>query len=369
MWTPIIALASALVLAASANTQSGAIPDTPFDPRSYQSEVRGELSQVYVLGTPHLAQTEGFDPASLDALLDHLESFGPDVIAIEALPGQTLYLMSGYDELFGGTAAMFGRAALEASRIAGANLELDMPAAAVALEARLAGWPAEPTEQDRRALAALFAASGDPFSALVQWLRLDPAARVPGEGVDEALIAVFDRVAQSHNENVTIAVALAVRLGLERIYLTDDQTAQLVSRRIMDDLVAGLEAPENAGIQVRELLADWLMTSDDWRDGEALLAFYRRLNSPQAGHVDADAQWLRFLNRNFPQAAGRARMADWETRNLRMAAHVREASGDAPGGRVLVVTGSAHKPWLDAYLEMMTDVRIVPAVEVLGDES
>jgi hypothetical protein len=32
---------------------------------------------------------------------------------------------------------------------------------------------------------------------------------------------------------------------------------------------------------------------------------------------------------------------------------------------VLVITGSAHKPWLDAYLGMMSDVRVVDAAAVL----
>jgi hypothetical protein len=35
------------------------------------------------------------------------------------------------------------------------------------------------------------------------------------------------------------------------------------------------------------------------------------------------------------------------------------------GKRVLVIVGSAHKPWLDAYLDMMGDVQIVDAERVL----
>jgi hypothetical protein len=50
---------------------------------------------------------------------------------------------------------------------------------------------------------------------------------------------------------------------------------------------------------------------------------------------------------------------------MRTAANIREASSRAPGGRVLVVVGAAHKPWLEAYLGMMSDVRIVDAEAVL----
>ena len=63
------------------------------------------------------------------------------------------------------------------------------------------------------------------------------------------------------------------------------------------------------------------------------------------------------IDRAWPEDAGRVRMAEWGTRNLRMAAHIREASADAVGGRVLTLVGAAHKPWLDAYLDMMIDMR------------
>jgi hypothetical protein len=32
---------------------------------------------------------------------------------------------------------------------------------------------------------------------------------------------------------------------------------------------------------------------------------------------------------------------------------------------VLVIVGSAHKPWLDAYLRMMSDVEVADAARVL----
>src|SRR3546814_14542299 len=63
------------------------------------------------------------------------------------------------------------------------------------------------------------------------------------------------------------------------------------------------------------------------------------------------------LNRPSPDQVGRRRVALWEVRNLRMVANIREVAARHPGGRVLVIVGSAHKPWFDAYLRMMTAVR------------
>lgn len=47
-----------------------------------------------------------------------------------------------------------------------------------------------------------------------------------------------------------------------------------------------------------------------------------------------------------------------------MAANIREAMVPA-GLRVLVVVGASHKPYLQAYLQQMHDVRIVTTAAVL----
>lgn len=98
---------------------------------------------------------------------------------------------------------------------------------------------------------------------------------------------------------------------------------------------------------------------------EQALATYRMLNNNRTGRADADGQWFNMINRASPHDAGRARVAAWETRNLRMAANIREVSAQWPGGRLLVIVGSAHKPWLDAHLAQMSDVAIVDATRVL----
>jgi predicted esterase YcpF (UPF0227 family) len=48
-----------------------------------------------------------------------------------------------------------------------------------------------------------------------------------------------------------------------------------------------------------------------------------------------------------------------------MAANIRDAIGLQPGSRTLVIVGASHKGYLEAYLNQMHDVRIVPALQVL----
>lgn len=353
--TPMAALAllAGLVLAGPGEGQDIA---RPFDPRNEAAHVHGQVTEVHVLGTAHLAQVEGFDPAALSGLLDRLEALAPDVITIEALGPETIFLMQAYDARYEGAAGFFASAALEGARLAGEETGLDMPQARVAVDEALAGWPDAPSVAQRRHLAALFAASGDIFSALVQWLRLDAAERVAGDGVTAELAALLERVSASHNENVQIAVALAVRLGHERVYAADDHTASHLMGRVAGPMTAALETPEFASIFDHPIFTATDMNADDWQSPEAMLAYFRRLNTPEHGHMDVEGQWRVMIDRAWPEDAGRVRMAEWDTRNLRMAAHIREASADAVGGRVLVLVGAAHKPWLDAYLDMMTDM-------------
>lgn len=359
--------AAALALALAAP----AFAAKPFDPQAYQGRHIGAPTEVLVLGTPHLSGTpEGFDPAVLEPLLARLAAFRPDVIAIEALPGRSVAQLWEYREVYPGMATGYGGRIMALSALARPGVGLDMAGAEAEATRTLKAWPDAPTPAQRRRLAALFAAAGDPVSAVVQWRRLDPAERKADESVPQLLAEQLDTYSkpERRNENELIAANLAVRLGLERVHPMDDQ-----SDAIGPEYSGDLEADFNAFAQSGWL--DTLMQDPKFaplRDAdkrltspEAALATYRYMNSAEAGRIDADGQWLSMLDRESPNGVGRVRVALWEVRNLRMAANIREAAALVPGGRVLVVVGAAHKPWLDAYLGEMSDVRVVDAAGVL----
>jgi len=66
-----------------------------------------------------------------------------------------------------------------------------------------------------------------------------------------------------------------------------------------------------------------------------------------------------------PQAFGRNYVGYWETRNLRMVANIRDVVGQTPGMRLLAIVGASHKPYYEAYLNLMHDVQLVDAEAVL----
>ena len=339
---------------------------TAFDPRDYQDRLHGEPTQVLVIGTPHLSGTpDDFDPAVLEPLLQRLAAFNPDVIAIENLSGESVYSLKAYEAVYPETASSYGGRFLRLAAVAEAAIGLDMPAAEAEARRLLADWPAHPTPGQRRRLAAVFSAAGDAYSAVVQWWRLAPSERRAGDGVSPELANLLDEYDTRRNESHLIAARLAARVGLERVQPADDHHGDDIMQPVIEDLRAFVEQDDFAELIARPEFQRLAQASQRLTTPEQALETYRFLNTPESGVTDALGQWISMVDRASPNDAGRVRLAEWEARNLRQVAHIREAAAQAPGGRVLVIVGSAHKPWFDAYMAMMMDMQVVDAAEIL----
>ena len=336
-----------------------------FDPRSYQSKLAGEPTQVMVLGTAHLSSApETWDPSVLEPLLERLAAFNPDIIATEDQSGPSLYKLWSYRESSPNTATRYGGRALRMAAEAGLTLDLEMPEADAALRKALTSLAQEPTAADRRRLVALFSAAGYAHSALVQWWRLPESERVAKDGLSTRLISLLDELGSSRNESVAIAAKLASRLGLDRIYPMDAQDEDVFTDR-ESDIFGKTVFP---GIMEQYRAEPLLQDAGDvarMTDGATTLAEYRKLNDPRKNLRRSDIEWLGALDQMTEAKVGRKRVAGWEVRNLRMASNIREAAARAPGGKVLVIVGAAHKIWIEAYLRSMTDVRVVSTDTVL----
>ena len=158
-------------------------------------DLAGPRAKVMVLGTVHLnALPPGFDPASLQGLLDRLAAFRPDIITVEALPGEECDLTARH-------AAKYGPDYCAPTDAARSATGLDMPAAITEVGKTLKAWPAQPRHGQRRRLAALFLAANDRASAYVQWLQLPEGERRSGDGLDAALVEMLPvhrrRIAQT----------------------------------------------------------------------------------------------------------------------------------------------------------------------------
>lgn len=321
-------------------------------------------TRVMVLGSVHLAQGGAggpFDPAVLEGLLQRLQAYGPQIITVEAMPGETCDLMRRLPH-------QYDRETTDAycpdTSKARAATSLDVPAALAAVEERLAAWPAAPSAAQRRALASLFMAAGDPVSALVQWLHLPAGERVAGDGLDEALVARLRKLEASPNENTRIAAVLAVRLGLQRVYPVDDHAGDAL--RIDDGEAFGkaIRAAWSSGGEACDRLHE---RQDALRAQPDLLPLYRLVNDDAWLAAAARCDFGAALAEPSAKRYGRQYVAGWDLRNLRMVANIGTTFREGPGARMLSIVGASHKPWFDRLLGQLQGVELVDARSVLGD--
>lgn len=343
----LLAAAAALVIGANAGSAvAQAVPDRA-------------PNRVLVLGTSHLSGWPETVPlANLAPVLDRLAAWAPQIIAIEAIPGDQCWLMQRQPEF-----ADSARRYCPDTEAARAATGLDVPAAIAERDRLLAALPAAPDAAARRRLAAVMLAAGDRASALVQWLHLPADARRTGDGIDAVLAEQLDTLRDARNENYAIAARLAVRLGLERLVPMDDQA---VSMQIDDEAAFGraIRAAWD-GARTEPSAAEAAARGPGLASPQGVLAAYRLYNAPGYSETVYARDFGAALAEPSEGQYGRMYVTYWETRNLRMAANIREALGPRPGSRMLVIVGASHKAYLDAYLRQMRDVEIVDAAAVL----
>jgi hypothetical protein len=316
----------------------------------------GPRSQVLVLGTVHLSgMPKGFNPASLEGVLNRLAAFKPDIITVEDQSGEECDLAARQP-------AKYGPDYCDPTDAAKAATGLDLPAAIAEVDKTLKAWPAQPTPAQRRRLAALFLGANELASAYVQWLQLPEAERHAGDSLDAALVEKFRRIGTINNESYQLAARLAARLGLQRVYAVDNHTGDRIDVADIKAFVRSIEAAWTAGgAELKELEKRQKVLSQD----SDLLPLYRAVNDPEGLRVRAEANVSAALRAKSPEAYPQIWVAGWETRNLRMVANIRETFRERPGARVLSIVGSTHKPWFDAWLGQLQGVDIVDVAEVL----
>lgn len=319
----------------------------------------GPPSEVMVLGTAHISgMPETFKPEQLEPLLDRLAAWKPDIITIEGLSGPDCDMLVRYAPLAPGAADDYC-ASTETAR---ASTGLDVPTAAAEAKKLLDAWPKAPTPDDRRRLAALFSAANERASALVQWLRLPPEERHTGNGLDAKLVEELNQRITRRNENYLIGAALAARLGHERVYAIDDHSSDSVTANAGEAYSKAIQAVWAKGAAG---LADYRKRTEAPQPGQSIIAYYRLLNDPKSLRINITVDFGEALKDDVPPYYGRQYVAWWETRNLRMVANIRAAFGPHPGARVLSIVGMSHKPYFDAYLGMMHEVKPIDPLTIL----
>ena len=307
----------------------------------------------------HLSELPGeVDAASLAPVLDRLAAYKPDLITIEAMPGDACDAMARHTAVY--DAASLSRFCPDTAA-ARAATGLDVPSAMAEADRQLRNWPQQPTAAQRRKLASLFLAAGEPTSALVQWWHLGAAERRAGDGLDDTLVEALRKRETAQSENEMIAARLAVRLGLQRVHPVDDHTG---------DGGIHVDDPAAYGKAIQAAWDNPLVKQRGKEDAAAqasgdMLAYYRLVNDADYLQRAVESDFGAALREPSPQHFGRLYVAGWETRNLRMVANIRAAFAEQPGARLLSIVGATHKSWFDSLLGQLQGVEIVDARQVL----
>lgn len=351
----IIAFAAAALVAQAAEPM--------IDFSGVQEPLGGEPTRVLVLGTAHLSQLPqgALNPGDLDLVLERLEAFAPDIIAIEAIGGRGCDELRRYAALYEGLADTYCRDAQPALDALG----MSQPEAFIAARTLLHEFPDAPSASERRALALLLYGAGEPWSAVLHWAQLEENDRIAADGLTDALAGELNAMLGSRGENNVIGVALAARLGLDSLATMDDHTADSIYAYSPDTLGPTIQSvwaqsdPENDAVLER---ARTYLGSP-----ERVLSGYRYVNSAayQQATINADFGLAAATPDN--DSVARHYVSWWQTRGLRMAANVVEAAANEPGANVLVIVGSSHKAYFDAYLDQMQDWELVSVDAVMHD--
>lgn len=320
-------------------------------------EFARERAEVLVLGTAHLSGWPESEPGWFAPLNDALAGWAPDSILIERPTAWQAELYAHQEERFAATARRTLGAEIGAARQAQSVLQLS----AYSAEAEIRSEAAASLDDVR--LTLLLMAAFDAHSAAMRWSRLAAAQQQTLSDRAPMAAQVISQTAASRNETQWIAANVALRLDHVRLHPFDDQIekAAFASTGLIETLAEDGRLEAVLSTQMLERLhADQARRPNH---ANAVLDWYRHINSPEFTRLDAEGQWGSFLAEGGEE--GRQRVALWEARNLRMAANIREIMALEGGGRILVVVGSAHKAWLETYLRRQSDVDLVALDDIL----
>jgi len=338
-------------------------------PNILHQDIKAEAkTQILILSTSHLRQLDQqFKPEMLDSLMTILSNYNPDVIAVETVTPElidTLKHRQDFSPLAGEILESFAHNHLLLGEKAQDHLGMSFLQLQKEYKATMKGLILKKSQfissKDRARNILIMLAGYDTYSALLQWENLKAEKESNRSLIPEEIGETLDEIQKSINEINVLAIRLAKKLGLQRLYPVDDfedldaveDYLPLLQKEIAETpfFKQALESPVYK--DARERLNAAVQKND-------LLPYYRYLNSPLYTNADVKAQWGVFLKTNLPSGADRKRLGLWENRNLKIAAHLRTVSALHPGERILVIYGAAHKPFLKAYINCWIDVRLV----------
>ncbi len=321
------------------------------------SQSVADKTSILVLGTPHLSTVKNcLTSDSLEPLLNVLERYKPDVVAVEDVPSEVLEDMEKRGGFFNEIISAFDKTRFEIGKQM--QKELNLSRTEAEAKAKLILKANSSLDDDKRLeLIRLLLASFDYTSAVLHWSYL---AKKENNVLPQNVVESLNQSGKSANEIYSVGVELARRLNLSKVVGIDDHYDEYLLNQMVDKFVSEIkDNPEYKAVTNSAFYKNSQKTLEaGCQDGNRMLKYYQFLNSPQYGKQDTYLQWGVWLRTKLHSKLDKSRIAQWEVRNLNIASNIRKASVFQPGKKILVIIGAGHKPFVDKYLGQMMDVRI-----------
>ena len=331
-------------------------------------------TQILILGTPHLQLLgESFKPSLLDSLLHVLQYYKPDLIGVESMPPYLIDDMERKGGNFTEVLNQFAKEIIEYGHISqnllntsrkGAEDKTDSLLQVIVVQTK------KGVDDIRLQLVLYMIASYDLNSAILQWTYLPESLRTTNDVIPENISKFLNNKLKEPSEITFIGIELAKRIEIQEIESIDDHQDKDVFLKIAPKLLEELkDNPIYESVAKSSFYVDSEKRQQEAVQKGDLLPYYLYLNSLEYTSKDIENQWYLFFRTKLTSGLDRSRIALWEVRNLNIASHIRSALVLHPKKRMLVIIGTAHKPFIEEYLSQMMDVKLLKLDALLVEDN
>lgn len=327
-------------------------------------------TEVMILGTPHLRTLQkSVDSKLFDSLFNTLKKYAPNQIAIQSLSPNYIFYFSKVKDNLDKTVNDEVHLIAKLGILTQNKLHLNYYTASLVSDSllkKISGVNKDKINSFRIELINNLVASFNIYSAALQWSYLPESVSTKTNSLPKPVVDELNRIINSTDEVNTIAINLAKKLGLQSLVSVDDQQDKDLYIKIMPELTKQLI---DDTLYNRAANSEVYKTTDGiFKKGyehKNLLPYFLYINSQEYAIKDAEAQWGIFYKLNLKSGLDRTRAALWEVRNLNIASNIRRATSLNPGSRLLVIVDPSHKPFLEAYLSSLGDIKIMQLSSLL----
>lgn len=313
-----------------------------------------EKTKILLFGVPSLTVlSSDFSPLLLERMIEQLSNFNPDVICLDAIPPKATEVIANEEfQIVSGLQK---------------KLKLTNKSASEQLDSLLNSSKKNNIDfKTRKRLIELFICTYDFYSAALNLLYLTQT-EINNLKLDNRIIEKLTTILKKNDEKTAFGIQLAYKLKMNRVYSINDISDKPMLDKISEQLYNEMLLSDVYNFHKKEFLNQ---TADNkLKDGllkKDLYDFFSYINSDNYSITTVNNTWSVFYKMFLESGLERTRIGLWEMKNLRIASNIREVSSFYPSKKILIIIDVSKKPFVEEYLNKMTDLKILKLKEVIN---